>query len=217
MSAGAKRFSCENASRRNSAEYVDVQKILSHASCQCILCWRWFRSGLRCRGRRAVRRACRGLCPAVATACDAAHGLCRASAHGRRLHRVPVQRWSGPAGTAQPAAARLFLRAASTDAAADGAAAGSLSAGRGDRSRASCDGSEICATDGGLHGQGARRHCRRRYAEQVSLSCAVRWPCDALRHWRRQARLYLGRCEDHHREEGMAGMDAAGGDAGTPS
>ena len=60
-------------------------------------------------------------------------------------------------------------------------------------------------------------HHRHRYAEQVSLSRAGQRQRGALRHRRRPPGLHLGRGEDHFDEEGMAVVDAAGGDAEAPA
>src|SRR5450756_2320049 len=111
------------STRRNSTEYVDVQKNVSCAPRECVLPRTPSGQGDRSRGRpRAQRDLCRA---ARAAACPGAHGLCRALQYGRRLHRIPVRRRARP-GRALPAATRLSAAAVISGAGpdADGAAAG---------------------------------------------------------------------------------------------
>ncbi len=61
------------------------------------------------------------------------------------------------------------------------------------------------------------RHHHHRHAAALPLSGAGQRHGDALRHRRRPAGLHLGRREDGHRQEGMAGLDAAAGDAAAPA
>jgi len=114
------------AFRRNSTEYVDVQISLRSAAGR--------RMRLPCRsgsgGGPRLSAADGDLCRAAAADRAGAHGLCRALADGRRLHRIPVRRSARRTGSAADvSAAAVLLRAAAPDA-RHGAAAGIPGRGR---------------------------------------------------------------------------------------
>src|SRR2546421_1489400 len=139
--------------RRNSTEYVDVQKNVSCARHWRGLSWHTSLSRERCRSGGWLRACCDLRRSTRAAPHSSSDGLRRALEYGRRFDRVSIRQPSHrgqslSAATCVPAAA--IIPAANSTVAANVAAANHAPAGRRKRTRGSAVQSKIRKTAGGL-------------------------------------------------------------------